>query len=361
MQHGAHHFHALRGLLALWVLAGHLLIPEHYGTIYNLGFATHSDFGALGLLSTLHFLAVDIFFMLSGYSLTMRYDGHFTQATKGREIDRFYLRRLKRIWPLHMLMVGLVGAMALAGIAHPISSGLDDVIFKHWEWTLALNAALMNAWGIVPVASWNEPSWTLSITFLLYVLFPNLALMLARIPSRRGVNIALLLLMLIGYGALSHLLPLGSHSDGAGAILRGVVFFISGMLLTRIQYPVSRMLGTWVFFLAILAWVYLHRFPLTFIHLTYPFLLLGLANAQRPVLPATLSRRLGEISFPLFISHYPLLLLLNHYAGNALSNMAEQGGALKMAAYLLVVGYCLGGAEIVARLDARLHRKKTEA
>ncbi len=361
MDSTAHRFYTLRGLLAFWVLAGHLLITENYGTIYNLGFATHNDFGAFGLLSIPHFLAVDIFFMLSGYTLTLRYGTAFTRSSKSRDIDRFYFQRLKRIWPLHMLMVVTIGIMALTGVAHPISSDIGDIIFKHWEWTFGLNLMLMNAWGIIPVASWNEPAWTLSITFFLYILFPNLTLILVRCPIPQRRAIAAIFSILVGYGVFSYLVPLGSHSDGAGGMLRGAVFFICGMLLTRIQLSVPKSLGVASFLLALLVWIYIYPFPLAILHLTYPLLLLSLAQSEKSILPTHISLWLGNISFPLFISHYPLLLLLHHLAGESLRFMAMHGGILKAGAYTIALASCLIMADLLRRLEARLHRKKTEA
>lgn len=358
MQKPIEYFSTLRGLLAFWVLMGHMLVVEHYHSIYNAGFATHTDFGTLGKLSFLHFLAVDIFFMISGYTLTQRYADSFTKATKGKEIDRFYLKRLIRIWPLHALMVAWIGLYQYLGVPHPISSGLEKVIFEHWEWTLFVNLLLMNGWGMIPVSSWNEPAWTLSVTFFLYVLFPNLVLILKRISASARINLGLIFFFILGYMVLRNLVPLGSQSDGAGGLLRGLVFFLCGILLARIPTLPRMAWGIAPFVIAILGWTFIHPFPLWVIHLTYPFLLIGIIQSPTSVLPEQVSQWMGEVSFALFLSHYPLLLLLHYVAGDWFIQMAAGGAAGKLLCYGIAVGLCLLVADLLRRLDGRMHNRR---
>lgn len=351
-----HSHDTLRGLLALWVLAGHLLLTERYGTIYNAGFATHADFGPLGALAVLHFVAVDIFFMLSGLVLTLRYGAQFTQASTGKQIDRFYLHRVGRIWPLHALMVALIGWMAWAGIPHPISSGAEDVIFKHWEWSLALNLLLMNGWGVMPVASWNEPAWTLSVTFFLYLLFPNLVLLLKRVPAKTWLHALLIAALLIDYTIIRNWVELGSQSDGIGGMLRGLVFFTIGVLLGLMPTRPRVRFGLPLFIIAVLLWTYGSPYPLTLLHFTYPLLLLAVMPR---VLPPRLSRWLGSRSFAIFITHYPVVLLVRHYLGDALAGWAAHGGVVKLGCYIFTIGLCLLAAEAATRGDALLRPRKT--
>src|ERR1700733_1554994 len=59
------------------------------------------------------YLAVDFFFMLSGFVLWLNYAGRL-RAGRLREWGDFIIRRLARIWPLHAAMLGLAAALALA-------------------------------------------------------------------------------------------------------------------------------------------------------------------------------------------------------------------------------------------------------
>lgn len=344
-------FASLRGLLVLWIVVGHVLLNERFAGIYDAGFASHKDFGILGNLIVLRFIAVDLFFMLSGMVLTLHYHKKFSMESKGRDIDKFYLKRLKRIYPMHLAMMAIIGIYALTGVPHPITSGNEDVIFRHWQATGIVNLLLMNGWGIMPVASWNEPSWSLSITFLIYVLFPNLLLMLKRLPANAGVYSALVTGLILAYAIQREYLPLGSQSDGAGALVRGIIFAAMGVAtgLYALSQPLNffKRFGaaiTLVFLLLIVGWTYLYQFPLTALHFAYAPLLLALCAGGFRWMPVPLADWLGSRSFALFMSHYPTLLLLRHLAGDALAHMP------KLVAYPITFGMCLLAAEIAYRL-----------
>lgn len=352
-------FYGLRGVLALWIVLGHMLLNEVFGGIYDAGFARHSDFGAAGKLILLRFLSVDLFFMLTGLVLTRRYFDHFGAHTKGRDIDRFYLHRLKAIYPLHVAMVALVGLYEYSGIPHPLTSGAQTVIFAHWEWTLAVNLLLMNAWGMIPVASWNEPAWTMSITFLTYIVFPNLLIFLKRLPSRAWMYAFSAALFLAAYAVLRETVLEGSQSDGAGAIARGLIFAAVGSLTAlydRVSppsfwqhYGIFLPLG---FIALVVLWTYIYPFPITLFHFTYPALLLGITHSHRRLLPPRIALYFGTRSFALFMTHYPALLLLRHGLGEQLHAIAALGTISRMACYLLAFGWVLLAAEIAYRLNA---------
>ncbi len=339
---------AFRGIVAVWVLAGHLL----HNPIYDAGFARAADAGWLALLARLDFLMVDMMFVLSGCLLSLHYWEHYPREVRGRTIDRFYVRRLVRIYPLHLLGVAMVGAMAWAGIAHPISSGLEATIFKHWEWTGAINLLLMNGWGIVPVASWNEPAWTVSVMFLLYIIFPNLVLGLRRLPQRPLVYWVLVAVILVGYVVMRQLLPMGSHSDGMGALVRGLVFFMVGIVAARLhqlewqmQRNWDRLLGAvWLLMIGLMLVWWLVPFDVGVFHLLYLPWMLAIMRAHGRVSHVMTHRLciwLGGIAYSLYILHYPILLLIKAGMGDRLAQMAEAGVWGRMAAYMVVIGLVL--------------------
>jgi peptidoglycan/LPS O-acetylase OafA/YrhL len=252
-------------------------------------------------------------------------------------------------------MVGCIGIFAYLGIPHPISSGLQDAVFQHWPWTLAVNLLLMNGWGMIPVASWNEPAWTLSVTFFLYVLFPNLILILRRIGTNRTLHCALIVALILGYWALRETVAQGGQSDGAGGLVRGLTFFLVGIAMARMEHLPNVRFGIPIFIVAALVWTYIYPFSMTLLHLTYPLLLISIIQTPRPLVPPKIANWMGEISFPLFISHYPVLLLIQHTMGNDLAALATQNGATKTLCYGLVIALCFLAAELLRRLDNRLH------
>ncbi len=318
-------FVGLRALLALWVLAAHVL----FNPIYNAGFASYEAWGWAAAIIRFDFLAVDMFFVISGILLSLHYAERFTdKTTTSWQIDRFLLMRLTRLWPVHVAMMAVIGAYHVIGIPHPISSGNEAIIWKHWQWTGFVNLTMLHGWGVIPVASWNEPAWTVSVMMLCYIVFPNLVRVLGMLPARAGVHWVTIGGVLAAYHVAIMLLEIGSQSDGAGAVLRGLSLFTVGCLVAALyRMHAGQWLGQLRVVLgiacaacvAMLAWFYVVQFPIGFFQLLYAPLLLGLM-----VLPASRARFfnhgamrwLGVRAFCIYMVHYPVLLAVKYGAGD---------------------------------------------
>lgn len=334
---------AFRGIAALWVFIGHLL----YGRVYNAGFADARGWGALGDIALLHFLAVDGFFLLSGCLLALNYWEQFSKQSTGKQIDCFYLRRLARIYPLHLLGIAIIAVYAYLGVKHPISSGFESVIFQHWQWTLILNLAGMNAWGIVPVSSWNEPAWTVSAMMFVYILFPNLVITLKLV--RTAYYPLIIIVLLLAYFALRQSIDLASNSDGAGALIRALIFFIIGMLMGRLYAAKWRVLWAWdsllgacitAFALCIVLWWRIGPFDMLPFHVLTIALIFCLLRADGVVsrlIVNSLTCWLGNLSYALFLMHYPVLLAIKAAYGNELARLSQSSESGAVFAYILTI------------------------
>ncbi len=351
----------LRGMAALWVYLGHLF----FSPPYDLGFASSRGLGPLSPVILFHFLAVDLFLILSGFLLYLSHHHAFTSATESRSIDRFYLSRLARIYPLYLFSVLLIGVYHLLGVPHPMYSGMQDEIFRHWEITLALNLLLMDAWGIIPGASWNEPAWTLSILFFLYLIFPNLVLLLRFAPRRPLPTLLLIYALIVLYHMLREIIPGLSHSDGVGGLMRGIFFFVIGCLFARMYeakpaspLPWNRLLpATFALFPAImLVWQPL-GLPMTVYHILYPPLFLGLLYAGGRLSRKIFANRpvlwLGTISYSLYLMHYPLMLLLKYVLGDVFAALSWGSFMGDLWLYLLVSAIVLYGCWLCHALIER--------
>ena len=98
----------LRGVAALWVVWHHLGREP--------GFAV--PFGqALPLRG---YLAVDLFFVLSGFVLSLAFADWFIAGVNWRAAGVFAARRLTRIWPMHAAaLLALLAAYSWVGSAWP--------------------------------------------------------------------------------------------------------------------------------------------------------------------------------------------------------------------------------------------------
>ncbi len=363
MSKSAHPIHAtnaamllgFRGIAAIWIFIGHLMISP----VYDLGFIDNQSDQGLGWLHHIiffRFLAVDIFLMMSGCLLYIGYHRYFEQPTKSKDIDLFFLHRIARLYPLYAISIGIIALYHWLDIPHPIYSGRSDALFEQWPLTLGLNALFMNAWGIVPAASWNEPSWTLSIIAFLYVLFPNLVVLVKHVPrSTMGGLICIFGLIGLYYVSRETILPqwLGqsiSHSDGTGAIMRGIFFFLIGCIAGRIyayndvkQHPWHLIMPTLyiAFIVFMLLWREGYLFDMVVFHLLYPFFMLGLLATRdtftRALFTNRLVLKLGVISYGIYLLHYPVCLLVEYLAGDWLQTVATGNGFIDSWIYGSVI------------------------
>jgi peptidoglycan/LPS O-acetylase OafA/YrhL len=207
---------SLRGFAACWVVAFHF--KTYFRDDMPAAVMWFIDRG---------FLAVDFFFVLSGFVLYITYVDRITNGTTS--FVTFMVRRFARIYPLHLLMLLVylvfVAALTLAG------AGSGELPHRYGVGAFALNLMLMQGWGILTQLTWNEPSWSISAELGSYLAFPPLVLIGA--VSRHGLTglIAVIAAAMACLYILFHLL--GSDSLGVGVAQLGLIRctcqFVMGM------------------------------------------------------------------------------------------------------------------------------------
>ena len=100
--------HGLRGLMALWVVSYHTT-PTGLGPLHVTNYG---------------YLAVDVFFILSGYVLMQAHAARFGRPTWAAT-RLFWRRRWWRIYPL--CLVSVVLSIALFNALHDAWPGLDQI------------------------------------------------------------------------------------------------------------------------------------------------------------------------------------------------------------------------------------------
>lgn len=137
------------------------------------------------------YLAVDFFFVLSGFVIWLNY-GEMLGRHGARAVSHFLWRRLSRIYPLHLLM--LLVAIAFAIVCVATGRGMP----QDFAWgTLPFHLLLVQNWGFTPLG-WNVPAWSISCELGAYLLFP---LLMAGADWRRAstpVLLSVLALLLAG-------------------------------------------------------------------------------------------------------------------------------------------------------------------
>jgi peptidoglycan/LPS O-acetylase OafA/YrhL len=124
------------------------------------------------------YLAVDFFFLLSGFVIWMSYSARIREGGFAA-VPEFLKRRVARIWPLHLFMLGFGVMLALAMLA----TGREAEHFPFAE--LPLHVLLLQNWGFTGTLAWNDPAWSISCELGAYLVFPLLALAIdwRRVPT----------------------------------------------------------------------------------------------------------------------------------------------------------------------------------
>jgi peptidoglycan/LPS O-acetylase OafA/YrhL len=131
------------------------------------------------------YLAVAMFFLLSGFILAYTYDG---QIAGNRNRARFWEARFARIYPVYLLSLVL---------AYWFERGL------HVKTQIAV-LTMTQAWNPLSpetVGAWNYPAWTLSVEAFFYLVFPFLLPFLSRrsTVALRCIGIACLVVTVFGH------------------------------------------------------------------------------------------------------------------------------------------------------------------
>jgi peptidoglycan/LPS O-acetylase OafA/YrhL len=336
----------LRGVAALMVVAFHLFeahAPNRFEQLINHGY-----------------LAVDFFFLLSGFVIGYAYDERWRTMSLGE----FARRRLVRLHPM------IVVAMIVGALAYGFQ---DSPVFPRYQGTEAWQVVLVMVVGMtllplppsMDIRGWGEmhplvgPAWSLFFEYVANVLY---ALFI-----RRFSNLALSVLVLLAGGALVHYLVTGPNGDVIGGwslapvqlqlgFTRLMYPFFGGLLLSRLVKP-GRVRHAFLLCSALLVAVlalprvgdarslWMNGLYESFaIILVFPLVVwLGASGSLHGAAATRTCAFLGAISYPLYILHYPLVYTYTAWVANTKPALPEAlpVAALAFAASVLLAWACL--------------------
>lgn len=307
----------LRGVAALLVVFYHI-------------FEGFSFAGGGTLITTINhgYLAVDFFFILSGFVIGYAYDDRWK---KNMTLKNFFKRRLIRLHP--MIIMGAV----IGFIAFFIQGGVkwDGT---HVSTSMAMLALLLTMFFIpaYPGAGYdirgngemfplNGPSWSLFFEYIGNILY---ALFIHRLGNKALTVLVVLLGLglswfalfdVVGYGMIG----VGWTLDGLnfwGGMLRMLFPFTLGMLISRNFRSFNIRGAFWictVVLIAIFCVPYIEGkslvclngvFEMVCIAIVFPVLVcIGASGKTTDKKSTAICRFLGDISYPLYAVHYPVM------------------------------------------------------
>lgn len=281
-------------------------------------------------------LAVQAFFMLSGFYMALVWCERYSQASEPKK--NFYIARFLKIFPSYWLVLAitvLVAALSPRPMFWPFDAessrfpltnfsgmlvygvqltllGQDGLLFLYRTFDGGLGfTSNFNQAGTLPIHLYavNPPAWSLSIEILFYLLVP----WLVGHPRRMLVVAALALaarvfawragldhdpwtyrflpfeLSLFLAGALSyHFMArgVGNYRKFAGVYFGAIL--VALLMFSSVHSAVGEM-AYWLFYLLVFA--------------ALPTIFIATKNSA-------VDRKLGEFSFPIYLCHLPLLAFL---------------------------------------------------
>jgi peptidoglycan/LPS O-acetylase OafA/YrhL len=284
---------SIRGIAAWWVVLFHL----------RLLLVPWLPAAAIRVLAQGN-LAVDLFFILSGFVIALNYGDRL--ASDWRATGDFLFRRFARIYPLHFLI--LCGFAAYVGAA--ILSGAPTLDGQHPGYFLA-SLFLVQNWGFFGALRWNVPAWSISTEAFAYLLFPILIRLI--LPIRQSAWVLAALVLALGLAVPAFFALTGTLFPNAvpqTGLFRCIVQFAMGILLYELWRSLrGRSLALPLIGGAgLLALAYV-LFGLPVVSLAWAALVLGLALTRKSPLDAPFLVWLGRISYATYLCHYLALTI----------------------------------------------------
>ena len=315
------HYHLLDGLRGVAAL---MVIWYHVFEGYAFAGGTTIDTFNHG------YLAVDFFFILSGFVIGYAYDDRWG---KNFTMKDFIKRRLIRLHPM-VIMGAVVGAITFyiqgsvqwdgthIGISMVMLSLLCTIFFIP-----AMPGVGYEVRGNGEMFPLNGPCWSLFFEYIGNILY---ALFIRRLSIKALTIVVVLLGVALasfaifnvsGYGNIG----VGWTLDGVnfiGGLLRMLFPFSMGMLLSRNFKPMKLRGAFWIctlIMIALFAVPYLEGtesictngiYEAFCIIIAFPILLwIGASGTTTDKKSTQICKFLGDISYPIYVIHYPFMYL----------------------------------------------------
>lgn len=330
----------LRGVAALIVVIFHIFeahATSRFDQIINHGY-----------------LAVDFFFVLSGFVVGYAYDDRWGNMST-RE---FFKRRLIRLHPMIIISM-IIGALAFYFQEGQLFSLIQDVPVWQMLLIMLIGMTLIPILPSMDIRGWaemhplNGPAWTLFFEYvanILYALF-----------VRKFSNTLLAMLVFISGCVLVHYAVTGPRGDMVGGwslnaeqlqigFTRLMYPFFAGLLLSRIvklthvKHAFLLCSGLIVLVLSLprlggeaATWIN-GLYESLIIVVVFPLIVfLGASGEIKEGAISKVCEFLGGISYPIYIIHYPFIYT---YTAWVIDNKVSLGDAFPIAILTLCISIC---------------------
>lgn len=303
----------LRGVAALLVVLFHVFEIHSHGD-HSKQIINHG------------YLAVDFFFLLSGFVLGYAYDDRWGEMT----LKDFFKRRIIRLQP--MIIIGsIIGALLFYFQDSPTLGwgGINEVPVWKMLLVMLIGFTLIPVGKGLDIRGWNEmhplngPAWSLFFEYIANIVY---ALVLRRVSK-----IVLAILVVVAAGFTIHYALTNPNGDIIGGwsiddstqlkigFIRLAFPFLAGLLLARmgkLRYTKNAFLSAALLLVVLLSVPRLGDADSLWLNglyecfcliIMFPFIIwLGAGGKVQGYKASKVCKFLGDISYPIYITHFPI-------------------------------------------------------
>ena len=333
----------LRGVASIMVVAFHVL-ESYTGGNRLVQIINHG------------YLAVDFFFLLSGFVVAYAYDDRWGKMT----LWDFCKRRLIRLQPMI-----IIGSIIGAALFYLQTSGIFPLISHTPFWKMLL--VMVIGFTLIPlpvsmdIRGWQEmhplngPAWSLFFEYIANLLY---ALVIRKL-SKKALGVLVFLFACL----LTHYLLMGPTGDLIGGwtlnetqlnigFTRLLFPFFAGILLCRMGKLIRINGGFWLCSLMIVIILSVPRiggsehlwmnglYESFTVIILFPLIIsIGAGSEIKNRRSIKACKFLGDISYPLYITHYPLIYIYTAWVAD--NNIPLGGHGLLVGLALLIGSVCI--------------------
>jgi len=251
-------------------------------------------------------LAVNAFFVLSGYLVTQSY-------LSSQDLTQYGVKRIRRLYPAYALSVLMSVVIGTFLTTAPLATYLRDTVVRFIPAQLLFLTFLRpNLTGVFqhnPVSMVNGALWTIKIEIMFYIALPALLWCLRKMGWAS--------IGLVYAGSVAYRMILLSVSVRSGSVLYNdlgrqlpgqLCFFVSGVFMFYNWSTMERRKHVCAA-LATLAAVIAHQVPVLFF-LEPAAMAVLIVYLGRGVPYLSILSRLGDFSYGLYVLHFPIIQTL---------------------------------------------------
>ncbi|KGO91709.1 acyltransferase family protein [Flavobacterium subsaxonicum] len=336
----------LRGVAAIMVVVFHIFeahANSHLDQIINHGY-----------------LAVDFFFLLSGFVIGYAYDDRWHKLT----LKEFFKRRLIRLQPM-VIMGMIIGAVCFYYQDSVLWPQISDVPVWKMLLVMVIGFTLIPLTPSQEIRGWGEmhplngPGWSLFFEYIANIMYALFV--------RKFSKTVLAILVILSGAALVHLALTAPAGDVVGGwsinaeqlkvgFSRMMFPFFGGLLLSRmakITYIKNAFLWCSLLLIVVLAmpriggadnlWLNGIYESVTIICIFPLIVYLGASGTVHGAASTKVCKFFGDISYPIYITHYPLIYIYTAWVAN--NKVSIQDGApyaiLLLVSAIVIAYACL--------------------